>query len=75
MPFLDVQWNDCNVFMTYNHLQLRPSPLGMQPYETVDPSSSTFGTDVFINHKDLNVPDSPCFSGERVRHYENIMNL
>jgi hypothetical protein len=60
---------------TYNHLQSCPSPLGMQAYETVDPSSPMFGTDVFINHKDLDVPDSPCFSGERVHHYKNIMNL
>ncbi len=75
MPFLDVRWNDRNVFMTYNHLQSHPSPLGMRVYETVNPSSPMFGTDLFINHKDLDVPDSPCFSGERVRHYENIINL
>jgi hypothetical protein len=44
-------------------------------YETVDPSSPMVGTDVFINHKDLDVPDSLCFSGECVRQYKNIMNL
>ncbi len=68
-------WNDRNVFMTYDHKQSHPSPFGMRRYESLDPFSPTFGTDVFVNHNEIDVPDSPCFSGDRVLSYEYIIHL
>ena len=75
VPFVNIRWNDRNVFMRYDHLQSRPSPLGMRRYESLDPFSPTFGSDIFLNHNDIDVPDSPCFFGDRVHSYENILNL
>ena len=42
--FLNVRWNNHNVFMKYNQLQSHPSPLGMRSYESIDLLSSTFGS-------------------------------
>ena len=64
VPFIDIQLNDHNVFMRYDHLQSRPSPLGMRRYESLDPFSPTFGSDIFLNHNDIDVPNSPCFFGD-----------
>ena len=71
VPFVDIRWNDRNVFMRYDHLQSRPSPLGMRRYESLDPLSLTFGSDIFLNHNDIDVPNNPCFFGDRVCSYEN----
>ena len=68
-------WNNRNVYMTYNHLQPRPSPLGMRAYETFDPSSLTFRTDIFLNHNEIAGTTTPCFLGERVCCYEHIIGL
>ena len=61
--------------MSYDRTQSRPSPLGMQSYESINPNSPTFGTDVFLDHDQIDVSTQPCFSGNRVRSYENIINL
>ena len=61
--------------MTYNHLQPRSSPLGMRAYKTFDPSSLTFGTDIFLKHNEIAVMTTPCFSGKRVCCYEHIIGL
>ncbi len=71
VPFVNIRWNDRNVFMRYDHLQSRPSPLGMRRYESLDPLSLTFGSDIFLNHNDIDVPNNPCFFGDRVCSYEN----
>jgi hypothetical protein len=73
--FLNLQWDDRNKIMQYDCHQLCPSPLGMQACKSLDPSLVTFGSDVFSNHKNLHVPDSPCFSGDHVRRYEDIISL
>ena len=75
IPFQMQRWNNRNVYMTYDHLQPRPSPLGMRAYETFDPLSLTFGTDIFLNHNEIAVTTTPCFSGERVCCYEHIIGL
>ena len=41
----------------------------------MDPLSPTFGSEIFLKHDAIDVPTSPCFSGDRVRCYENIINL
>ena len=37
--------------------------------------SSTFGTHVYDDHDQIDVSTHPCFLGNRVRSYENIINL
>ncbi len=74
VPFLNIRWKDHNVFMRHDHLQSGPSPLGMWRYESLDPFSPTFGS-VFLKHSEIYVPDSPCFSGDRVHSYEYIIHL
>ena len=69
------KWNDRNMLMTYDRSQSHPSPHGMGSYESIDPNSPTFRTDVFIDHDQIDVSSQPCFSGDRVRSYENIINL
>jgi hypothetical protein len=75
IPFLQFSWDDRNIVMRYNWDQDHPSPLGKRVYEAFDPSSETFGTDVFMNHTNLNVPDSPCFTGDCVCCYEYIISV
>jgi hypothetical protein len=75
IPFHHFQWDDCNIIMQYDREQSRPSPFGMRAYKSHDPSSGTFGTDVYMNHANLYVPDCPCFTGDRVRGYEYIMSV
>jgi len=81
IPFLNrfglpnEKWNDRNMLMTYDRSQSRPSPLGMQSYESIDPNSPMFGTDVVIDHNRIDVSSQPCFSGDRVRSYESVINL
>ena len=59
IPFLNKfgvsneKWNDCNMLMTYDRSQSRPSPLGMRSYKLINPKSSTFGTDVFVDHDQI----------------------
>jgi hypothetical protein len=69
------KWNDRNMLMSYDRAQSRPSPLGMRSYELINPNSPMFGTDVFLDHDQIDVSTQPCFSGNRVRSYENIINL
>jgi hypothetical protein len=73
--FLNFRWDDCCIFIQYDENQACPSPLGMRAYKSVDPSSRTYGTDVFLNHCHLHVPDSPCFSGVCVQFYEDNISL
>ncbi len=73
--FLNLQWDDCNIFMRYDRHQSHPSPLGMCAYKSIDPSLVTFGSDVFINHKNMHVPDSLCFSSDCARQYKDIISL
>ncbi len=47
----------------------------MRAYKSLDPSLGTFGTDVFMNHTNLHVPDCPCFTGDCVCGYEYIMSV
>ena len=81
VPFLDrfgfsnEKWNDCNMLMTYDRTWLHPSPLSMQSYESIDPYSSTFGTDMFVDHDRIDVSSQLCFSGDCVWSYENVLNL
>jgi hypothetical protein len=81
IPFLNKfglpndKWNNCNMLMSYDRTQSRPSPLGMQSYESINPNSPTFGTDVFLDHDQIDVSTQPYFSGNCVRSYENIINL
>jgi hypothetical protein len=75
VPVLDVGWNNRNVYMTYDCLQSRPSPLGMRSYEPFDPSSATFSSDVFMKYNKIHVSDSPCFSGDCVHSYKEIIHL
>ena len=63
------------MMMMYNREQSRPSPLGMRSYESIDAHSPTFGTDVFLHHDGIDVDSQPCFSGNRVRSYDNVLNL
>jgi hypothetical protein len=70
IPFHHFQWDGRNIIMRYDREQSRPSPFGMRAYESLDPSSETFGTDVCMNHANLYVPDCQCFTGDRVRGYE-----
>jgi hypothetical protein len=74
-PFLDYRWDDPNIFMQYDRHQSHPSPLGMRAYELLDLSSGSFGSDVFMNHTNLHVPDSPCFSSDEVHCYEHIISV
>jgi hypothetical protein len=73
--FLQFQCDNCKIMMTYNQHQRRPLPLGMWACETCDPFSTMFGTDVFMNHANLHIPDSPCFTGDCVHCYVYIMSL
>ena len=72
VPFLNrfglpnEKWNDHNLLMTYDRTQSRPSPLGMRSYESIDPYSSTFGTDMFVDHDRIDVSSQLCFSGDCV---------
>jgi hypothetical protein len=72
VPFLNrlglpnEKWNNRNMLMTYDRTQSRPSPLGMRSYESIDPNSPTFGTDVIIDHDRIDVSSQPCFTGNLV---------
>ncbi len=67
--------DDCNIFMQCDQHQSCPSPLGMKPYESLDPSSGSFGSDVFMNHTNLHIPDSPCFSGNCIHCYKCMQSV
>ena len=73
--FPNRKWDNRNMMMTYDREQLRPSPLGMQSYESIDANSPTFGTDVFLHHDGIDEASQPCFSGDRVQLYDNVLNL
>ena len=73
--FPNQKWNDRNMFMSYNCDQSRPSPLGMRSYELIKANCATFGTDIFVNGAQIDVSSEPCFTGNRVRAYENIINI
>ena len=73
--FPNRKWDNRNMMMMYNREQSRPSPLGMRSYESIDANSPTFGTDVFLHHDGIDVASQPCFSGDRVRSYDNVLNL
>ena len=73
--FPNRKWDDRNMMMMYDREQLRPSPLGMRSYELIDADSPTFGTDVFLHHDGIDVASEPCFSGDHVRSYDNVLNL
>jgi hypothetical protein len=60
--------------MWYDRHQCCPSPLGVHAYELLDPSSETYGTDVFMNHKKLHVLDSLCFVRVCVRQYKDAIS-
>ena len=81
IPFLNrfglpnEKWNDRNMLMTYDRSQSHPSPLGMRSYKLIDPNLPTFETDVFVDHNQIDVSSQPCFSGDHVRSYENVVNL
>jgi hypothetical protein len=47
----------------------------MRSYDLINPMSPTFGTDVFVDHDQIGVSTHPCFLGNRVGSYENIINL
>ena len=61
MPFLNKfglpndKWNDRNMLMSYDRTQSRPSPLGMRSYKSINPNPPTFGTDVFLDHDQIDV--------------------
>ncbi len=75
VSFLQFQSDDCNIMMTYDWHQRHPLPLGMRAYEACDHSSAMFGTNVFMNHANLHIPDTPCFTRDCVHQYEYIMSL
>jgi hypothetical protein len=58
--------NNRNMLMTYDRTQSRPSPLGMRSYESINPNSPMFGTDMIIDHDQIDVSSQPCFTGNRV---------
>jgi hypothetical protein len=61
--------------MRYDREQSCPSPFGMRAYKSLNPSSGIFGTDVYMNHTNLYIPDCPCFTRDRVCGYEYIMSV
>ncbi len=73
--FLNFQFNDRNVLMMYDRYQLRLSTLGMRAYEYLDPSLATYRTELFLNHKQLYVPESACFVGAHVCQYDDAISL
>jgi hypothetical protein len=81
IPFLNKfglpneKWNNRNMLMTYDRSQSRLSPLGMQLYKLINPKSPMFRTIVFVDHDQIDVSTQPCFSGNRIRSYENVINL
>jgi hypothetical protein len=62
------------MLMTYDRTQSRPSPLGMRSYESINPNSPMFGTDMIIDHDQIDVSSQPCFTSNRVWSYENVLN-
>jgi hypothetical protein len=75
IPFLNFQWDNRNITMQYDRHQSRPSPLGMRAYEFLNVSLETLGTNLFLNHSSLHVPNSPCFSGDRICSYEDAISI
>jgi hypothetical protein len=61
--------------MTHSKEQIVPSPLGMQLYETIDITSPSLGTNLFVNHNHIPISHEPCFSGARVDVYETAIHL
>jgi hypothetical protein len=75
IPFLNFQFDDRNVLMTYVCRQCQPSPLGMHAYESLDPYIVIYRTDLFLNHQQLHVPESPYFVGAHVCQYKDTISL
>ena len=50
-----------------------PLPLGMPLYKVILISTPTFGTDLFLNHKQIPISDQPCFTASRVAAYHTAI--
>jgi hypothetical protein len=73
--FLNFQWDDCIITMQYDRHQSHPLPLGMCAYEFLNVSLQTLGADLFLNHSSLHVLDSPCFSGDCICSYKDVISI
>jgi hypothetical protein len=74
-PFLDFCWDHRKIEMTYSKEQIVPSPLGMRLYETIDITSPSLGTNLFVNHNCIPISQEPCFSGARIDVYKIVISL
>ena len=61
--FLNFSWDSRYVDSTYGKTQIVPTPVGMRTYETISFESVLLGTELFVNHRQIPTPDTPCFSG------------
>lgn len=75
VPFLNFSWDCHNVDLAYNKDQIVPAPLGMRSYECISFASDSLGTDLFVNHREITISDTPCFSGARVAAYHKAIRI
>jgi hypothetical protein len=71
--FPNRKWDDRNMMMMYDREQSCPSPLGKRSHQSIDAHLPTFGTNSFLNLNGIEVASQPCFSGDRVPSYENVI--
>ena len=75
IPFLNFSWDCRHVHLTYDKNQIVPAPLGMRSYESISFESGLLGTKLFVNHRQISTPDTPCFSGARVAAYHKAIRI
>ena len=73
IPFLNFSWDHRKIEFSYTHDQIVSSPLGMRSYKVISILSPTFGTDLFLNHKQIPISNQPCFTGSRVAVYHTAI--
>ena len=73
--FLDTSFDTEYVILTFDKYQAASSPVNMHNYMSIDWSSSTLGTDLFIVHNELPQLSEPDFTGENVKMYRNFSRL
>ena len=47
----------------------------MRSYESISFESGLLGTELFVNHRQISTPDTPCFSGARVAAYHKAIRI
>jgi hypothetical protein len=75
IPFLNFSWDSRSVDLTYDKTQIVPAPVGMRSYETISFESVLLGTELFVNHRQIPTPDTPCFSGASVAAYHKAIRI